>query len=58
MSRELLEQLIELLEQSRVSELVYANGGTRMRLVKREEAAPASAAPLPPVSVRGNDDLR
>ena len=57
MSRELLDQLIELLEQSRVSELVYTNSGTRIRLVKREEAPPAPAAPLAPVSLRGNDDL-
>jgi len=56
-SRELLDQLIELLERSRVSELVYTNSGIRIRLVKREEAPPEPAAPLLPV-LRGNDDLR
>lgn len=43
-SRELLDQLIELLEQSSVSELVYTNNGIRIRLVKREEAPPEPAA--------------
>lgn len=38
MSRELLGQLIELIEQSRLRELVYTNSRTRIRLVKREEA--------------------
>lgn len=38
MSRELLDQLIELIEQSRLRELVYTNSRTRIRLVKRDEA--------------------
>lgn len=43
MSRELLDQLIELVEQSRLGELVYTNGRTRIRLVKREEARGVAA---------------
>ena len=42
MSRELLdqlEQLIELVEQSRLRELVYTDGETSIRLVKREHGA-------------------
>lgn len=63
MSRKLLDQLVEMVGQSRLRELVYTNGATRIRLVRREEAVgmaascmlypvviPAAepAAPLPP----------
>jgi acetyl-CoA carboxylase biotin carboxyl carrier protein len=46
MSRELLDQLIELVEQSRLRELVYTNGRTRIRLVKREEALGAAVTSM------------
>ena len=36
MSRALVEQLIALVEQSRLRELVYTHGGTRIRVVGRE----------------------
>lgn len=46
MSRELLHQLIGLVEQSHLRELVYTNSRTRIRLVKQEEALGAAVTSI------------
>lgn len=63
-SQVLLDQLIQLVERSCLRELVYTNGGTRIRLVKREDAPglgvsvrhPGSTPP--PMPVGSSDDPR
>jgi hypothetical protein len=63
-SRVLLDQLIELVERSRLRELVYTSSGTRIRLVKREDALGLGVAVQhpgptpPPMPVGSNDDPR
>lgn len=47
MSRKLLDQLVEAVGRSRLRELVYTNGGTRIRLVRREEALATAASCMP-----------